>query len=128
MTRRKLSICPSADNPEAPEPDAASIFAALFAAAQECAAMIGMPVVIEDDALHDALKGAGLNLTTPARQQAARRAGFTTFPQDSWHYHAPELRVISTGPADPRPVEAWDEHLWLSPARLLQHDHERNIS
>ena len=122
MTRPKLSLAPRA---VAPVPDAASIFAALFVAASECAGMIGLPVVVEDDALHDALKLAGLNLTTPERQQAAERAGFCTFP-DRWHYHSPDLRVISTGPADPRPQAMWDEALWLSPARLLQHDKQEN--
>lgn len=123
MTRSKLSMRPRAA--PANEPDPASIFAALFSAATDASNCIGMPVVIEDDALHAALKQKGHNLTTSARQQLAGDAGFFPCPE-RWDGRTSELRVISTGSADPRPTEQWDDHLWLSPTRLLLRDEQEN--
>lgn len=98
--------------------DAPAILASLFAAAQEWAALLGLPVAIDDDEVHATLKAAGHNLTTTARQRLASAAGFHTFPPHQWKYHAPELRVLCTGPVDPRPVPMWDECLWLTPRHL----------
>ncbi len=102
------------------ETDAPAILAALFAAAQECAGVLGLPVVLDDDEVHASLKAAGHALPIAKRQQLATAAGFHPFPSHPWKYHAPELRVLCTGPQDPRPQAMWDECLWLTPQRLLQ--------
>ncbi|MGX7952831.1 hypothetical protein ACWPM1_09725 [Tsuneonella sp. HG249] len=104
---------------EAPE---AAFLHRIAAAANECAALIGLPVAIDDDELHAALKAAGHNLTTTARQRLASEVGLHPFPQERWRWHDSELRVVCTAPLDPRPQERWDDCLFLTPQRLLQQE------
>jgi hypothetical protein len=111
-----------------PEAEASTLLARLATAAHECAALLGLPVAIDDDEVHAALKAAGHNLTTPARQRLALAAGFYPFPTGTWRYHSPELRVLCTSPVDPRPVAMWDESLWLTAQRLLQTNGKENKS
>ena len=101
------------------DPAALALFQSLAAAARDCAREIGLPMALEDEAVHAALKAAGHNLTTVSRQSLGMAAGFHTYPQGKWGWRAPDLRVFSTAPFDPRPQAAWDDCLWLSPRQLL---------
>lgn len=98
---------------------AQQLFEALAAAARDCAAEIGLPVALEDEAVHALLRAAGHNLNAPARQRLGSAVGLHTFPAGQWSYHAPDLRMFCTAATDPRPQAAWDECLWLSPRTLL---------
>jgi hypothetical protein len=80
---------------------------------------MGLPVALEDDAVHALLRAAGYNPNAAARQRLGIAAGLHTFPAGQWSYHAPALRMFCTAPIDPRPQAAWDECLWLEPRTLL---------
>jgi hypothetical protein len=98
---------------------ALALIDALANAARDCATEIGLPVALEDDAVHALLRATGHNPNAAARQRLGIAAGMHTFPVGQWSYHASDLRMFCTAPVDPRPQAAWDDILWLSPRNLL---------
>lgn len=102
----------------ASETEVCTFVANLAAAAHDCAAVIGLPVVVDDEEVHANLKAVGHNLPIATRQQLAIEAGLHPYPANKWKYSS-ELHVLCTAPVDPRPQECWDEFLWLSPRQLL---------